>query len=59
VVRGADPDAEAALREKYPQYATTPLFRDPTPTWLALTAARERSWMASGRGLASLGRWDG
>ncbi|MEN8159643.1 MAG: TIGR03668 family PPOX class F420-dependent oxidoreductase [Myxococcota bacterium] len=59
VTRGAEPGAEAALREKYPQYATTPLFRGPTPTWLALTEERVRGWSASGDGLASIGGWDG
>lgn len=63
VVEGADaagvPEAVAALRAKYPQYATTPLFREGTPTLLALSALRMRSWTASGRGLDSIGGVDG
>ena len=55
----AEYEVEAALHEKYPQYATTPLFRDPKPTFLALTKERSRSWTASGDGLASIGGADG
>jgi PPOX class probable F420-dependent enzyme len=63
VVTGADaegvPEAAAALRHKYPQYATTPLFREGTPTLLALTPQRMRSWTASGEDLDSIGVRDG
>ena len=56
VVRLADPDASpetdpttaapvAALREKYPQYATLPVLRDP-PTLLELTPVAVASWCA-------------
>jgi PPOX class probable F420-dependent enzyme len=59
VIEGAAAGAEAALREKYPQYATTPLSRDPRPTWLALTEERVRSWTAAEDALASIGGEDG
>ena len=42
-LHGGDADAEAALRTKYPQYATTPLFRD-VPLLLRITAASMTSW---------------
>ena len=37
----------AALRAKYPQYATTPLFLGP-PTLVRITVASTRGWAASG-----------
>jgi PPOX class probable F420-dependent enzyme len=37
----------AALRAKYPQYATTPLFLGP-PTLLRIVIETKRSWAASG-----------
>ena len=40
-------DAAAALREKYPQYAETPLFRDAEPTLLAVEPRRITSWAAT------------
>lgn len=53
VVEAPDPEAEPelaaaarALRAKYPQYATTPLFRD-APTLLRIVPARVTSWCAS------------
>jgi PPOX class probable F420-dependent enzyme len=63
VVAGADAEgvreAAAALRRKYPQYATTPLFRAGTPTLLALLPQRMRSWTASGDDLDSIGGRNG
>ncbi len=51
VVEGASGDADAAaaaLRAKYPQYARTPVFRDPdAPLLLRIEAERVRSWAAS------------
>ena len=46
VVEGAEPAAEAALRAKYPQYATTPLFAA-GPCWLRIAPLRTTSWSAS------------
>ena len=46
VVSGADIDLDAierALRAKYPQYATTALFRGP-PTLLEIEVTRATSW---------------
>ena len=40
-------DAAAALRDKYPQYDDTPLFRDAEPTLLAVEPRRITSWAAS------------
>lgn len=37
--------ALAALREKYPQYATTPILTD-RPTLIAIAIREERSWCA-------------
>ncbi|HVN40497.1 MAG TPA: pyridoxamine 5'-phosphate oxidase family protein [Myxococcota bacterium] len=51
-----DPDVApvlAALRKKYPQYATVPVLRDP-PTLLAIRPTRIRSWAASETALAAL-----
>ena len=51
-----DPDVApvlAALRKKYPQYATVPVLRDP-PTLLAIRPTRIRSWAASDAALAAL-----
>jgi PPOX class probable F420-dependent enzyme len=51
-----DPDVApvlAALRKKYPQYATVPVLRDP-PTLLAIRPTRIRSWAASEAALAAL-----
>jgi PPOX class probable F420-dependent enzyme len=52
IVRSAAPTADPrlapvleALRRKYPQYRTTPLFRGP-PTLLRIVAERVRSWSA-------------
>jgi PPOX class probable F420-dependent enzyme len=52
----ADPElavAAAALRRKYPQYATLPLFRG-EPTLLAVAPERTASWCASPAALAAL-----
>jgi PPOX class probable F420-dependent enzyme len=38
----------AALRAKYPQYASTPLFLGP-PTLIRIATERARGWSASGR----------
>ena len=50
VVEGEDAggvaDAAAALRRKYPQYETTPLFRDARPLLLAVEPRRITSWAA-------------
>jgi len=46
VVESAEPAAEAALRAKYPQYATTPLFVA-GPCWLRIAPRRMASWCAS------------
>jgi PPOX class probable F420-dependent enzyme len=53
VVRPAAPERDpalapvvAALRHKYPQYATTPLFLGP-PTLLRIEIERVRSWAAT------------
>lgn len=43
--------AAAALRRKYPQYATTPLFRG-APRAIALLPRRVRSWCASAEAAA-------
>jgi hypothetical protein len=52
-VRPAEPDVDAevaaalaALRAKYPQYASVQLLRDP-PTLLAFQPTATRSWCAS------------
>lgn len=47
-------DAVAALRAKYPQYATTPLFRG-EPTLVVMPYTRVRWWGAGGE--AGLTRW--
>ncbi len=43
VQSGADADAESALRAKYANYASTPLFRD-EPALLRITIESLRSW---------------
>jgi PPOX class probable F420-dependent enzyme len=53
-----DPDVApvvAALREKYPQYQTTPLLADP-PRLLAVCPTRIRTWCASAEAVPDLGR---
>ena len=50
--KGAAATAIAALREKYPQYRTVPLFSGP-PTLLELSIERARGWSASGSGPAA------
>jgi PPOX class probable F420-dependent enzyme len=45
--------AVAALRRKYPQYATTPLFRG-EPTLLAIAVRRTVGWCAGPAALAAL-----
>jgi PPOX class probable F420-dependent enzyme len=57
IARGAHPDwalAEAALRAKYPQYATTPLFLG-EPTLIVLPWRRVRWWAVGG--IDALGAW--
>ena len=58
VVTRADADSEATieaaariLRDKYPQYEETPLFRG-EPTLLSIEIRSVRSWCASGQALA-------
>jgi hypothetical protein len=46
--------AVAALREKYPQYARTPLFHG-EPTLLAVAVRRTTGWCAGTAALAGLG----
>ena len=46
--QGAAANAIAALRRKYPQYRTVPLFSGP-PTLLELSIERARGWSADGR----------
>lgn len=53
VVDGAEPAAEAALRAKYPQYASTPLFAA-EPCWLRIAPRRLASWCASPAAARSL-----
>lgn len=56
VVEVAVPPAEAALRRKYPQYASTPLFAA-GPCWLRIAPRRIATWCASAaaaRGVSSL-----
>ena len=48
---GAAATAITALREKYPQYRTVPLFSGP-PTLLELSIERARGWSAAGSGAA-------
>ncbi len=43
---GADAEAEAALRRKYPQYAMTPLFRD-EPLLLRIDPESITSWSSN------------
>ncbi len=57
VAEGAHVDWDAAveaLRLKYPQYATTPMFRD-EPLLIAMPWTRVRWWAAAGRG--GIDRW--
>lgn len=56
VLAGDEPAAEAALRAKYPQYATTTLHAA-APCWLRIAPRRITSWCASAaaaRALSSL-----
>ncbi len=43
-----DPEAESALRTKYPQYRETPLFQN-GPKLIRMSPARVVSWSASSR----------
>jgi PPOX class probable F420-dependent enzyme len=52
VVEANEAAAEAALRRKYPQYATTPLFRD-APCWLRIAPQRSTSWCAGAAAAAA------
>lgn len=47
-------EAVGALRSKYPQYATTPVFRGEEGTLLRLEPGRVRSWCASPAAVARL-----
>lgn len=54
VVEASDPRLEGAaraIRDRYPQYERTGLFRDP-PTALAVSVQRVRSWAAGPEALA-------
>ena len=53
---GADPElapAAIALREKYPQYGTVPLFQDP-PRLMRISVDRRASWCAGPDALETL-----
>jgi PPOX class probable F420-dependent enzyme len=57
----SDPEvaaAVAALRAKYPQYASTPVLRPPA-TLLRIEALRVRSWCASPEAAAGASAWLG